>query len=64
MTVAKGVPFLPKRFDFRDGKLWPKQRPGLGVEFDTAQLRMISEITEKSQPTPIYRRPDGSVTNW
>ena len=62
--VAKGVPYLPKSFDFRDGKLWPNQRPGLGVEFDTAQLRMISEITEKSQPTPIYRRPDGSVTNW
>lgn len=62
--VSKGVPYLPKSFDFRDGKLWPNQRPGVGVEFDAAQLQLISEITEKSQPTPIYRRPDGSVTNW
>src|SRR5437899_9348238 len=25
---------------------------------------LISEITERSAPIPIYRRPDGSMTNW
>lgn len=63
-VAISGTPYLPKAFDFRDGKLWPNDRPGLGVEVDTKQLTLLTEITEKTQPTPIYRRPDGSVTNW
>jgi L-alanine-DL-glutamate epimerase-like enolase superfamily enzyme len=62
--ATHGVPYLPKSFDFRDGKLWPNQRPGLGVEFDASKLTLLTEISERTQPTPIYRRPDGSVTNW
>lgn len=59
-----GVPYLPQCFDFKDGKMLLNDRPGLGVTFDEKQLPLMSEITEPSQPTPIYRRPDGSVTNW
>ena len=42
----------------------PLDRPGLGVTFDEKQLPLLAEITEAAQPTPIYRRPDGSMTNW
>jgi galactonate dehydratase len=66
MTGAgpRDEPHLPQHFDFRKGKLWPNRRPGLGVEFDVKQLQMISEVTERSQPIPLFRRPDGSITNW
>ena len=59
-----GVSYLPECFDFRQGKLWLNDRPGLGVTFDEKQLPLMTEVTESSQPTPIYRRPDGSFTNW
>jgi L-alanine-DL-glutamate epimerase-like enolase superfamily enzyme len=63
-VAAKPIPYLDKCFDFRDGKLWPNSRPGIGVEFTPAKLTQISEISEFVQPIPTYRRPDGSVTNW
>lgn len=55
---------LPRHYDFRHGKLWPNERPGLGVEFDAGRARRIAEITENHRPVPIYRRSDGSLTNW
>lgn len=62
--ATQGVPYLPECFDFRKGKLWPNERPGLGVKFDATQLPLLTEVTESAQPTPVYRRPDGSITNW
>jgi L-alanine-DL-glutamate epimerase-like enolase superfamily enzyme len=50
--------------EFHDGKLWPVDRPGLGVEFDPSGADLILDITEHSAPIPILRRPDGSLTNW
>ncbi len=64
---GKGVedlPHLPQHYDFRDGKLWPNPRPGLGVEFDPRRAEMVAEVTQHSRPIPLYQRPDGSVTNW
>ena len=58
------IPYLPKHFDFRNGKLWPNERPGLGVEFDSSRLTLTAEFTERNQPIKIFRRPDGSFTNW
>ena len=58
------VPHLPQHFDFRNGKLWPNRRPGLGVELDARRLTMALEITEQSRPIPLFHRPDGSITNW
>ena len=55
---------LPSACDFHDGKLWPVDRPGLGVEFDPSGADLVSEITEKYSPIPMYQRPDGSFTNW
>ena len=60
----KQPPHLPEGCFFRDGKLWPAERPGLGVSFDPAGADLVAEITEHNAPIPMYSRPDGSITNW
>jgi galactonate dehydratase len=57
-------PHIAQGYTFRDGKLWPEARPGLGVELDLAGLELIEEITEHYAPIPLFHRPDGSLTNW
>jgi L-alanine-DL-glutamate epimerase-like enolase superfamily enzyme len=57
-------PHLPEGCTFRDGKLWPEARPGLGVAFDPAGAELVAEISEHSSPIPLFYRPDGSLTNW
>lgn len=61
---AKIHAHLPVHYDFRNGKMWPNDRPGLGVEFDPDQAELALEITERSRPIPLLARPDGSITNW
>jgi galactonate dehydratase len=61
---SRREPHLPECYDFRNGKMWPNRRPGLGVTLDTKPLRLVAEITERSRPIPMFHRPDGSVTNW
>jgi L-alanine-DL-glutamate epimerase-like enolase superfamily enzyme len=56
--------YLPQCLDFRNGKIWPNQRPGLGVEVDFKRLKMIGEFTEPGTNRVVYYRPDGSITNW
>jgi L-alanine-DL-glutamate epimerase-like enolase superfamily enzyme len=63
-SAPGALPYLVQGCDFRDGKLWPVARPGLGVEFDPAGAELIAEITEHFAPVPLFRRPDGSFTNW
>ncbi len=60
----KQPPHLPEGCVFRDGKLWPAERPGLGVSFDPSGADLVAEITEHTAPIPMYHRPDGSITNW
>lgn len=62
--VAKAPPYLPKYYDFRDGKMWPNEKPGLGVELEASQLKIFWEVTRPAQRIPVYHRPDGSLTNW
>lgn len=57
-------PHLPQCLDFKNGKLWPNERPGLGVTFDASKAKQIAEVTERSAPVPMFHRPDGSITNW
>lgn len=57
-------PHLPQHFDFKNGKLWPNSRPGLGVEFDPKRATQVLEVTQHAAPIRTYRRPDGSITNW
>jgi L-alanine-DL-glutamate epimerase-like enolase superfamily enzyme len=58
------ISYLPKHFDFKNGKMWLNDRPGLGVEFDAGRLPQMLEVTTRNQPLPLFRRPDGSLTNW
>ena len=55
---------LPVCYDFNKGKMYPNDRPGLGVELDLKPLKLVSEITTRSRPIPMLRRTDGSMTNW
>jgi galactonate dehydratase len=57
-------PHLSKHFDFRNGKLWPNTRPGLGVEFDSRKTTQVAEVIEVKRPIRLFHRPDGSITNW
>jgi L-alanine-DL-glutamate epimerase-like enolase superfamily enzyme len=58
------IDYLPQHYDFKDGKIWPNRRPGIGVTFDASKVKMLAEVTKFAQPIPIYKRPDGSITNW
>ena len=64
MGGTRPWPYLKQGYDLRDGKLWPNERPGLGVEVDTSKLELISDYTEPYVLTPMLKRPDGSFTNW
>lgn len=62
---GRTLPHLPVCLDFKNGKLYPNERPGLGVELDYKQLTQIAEITEPvTARAQTYFRPDGSITNW
>ena len=52
--------------DFKAGKLYPRNVPGLGVEVNPETLEKKAEITDNTAPYsyPTFRRPDGSYTNW
>ena len=56
---------LPECLDFKNGKLYPNERPGLGVTLDFKHLTQIMEVTEPvTARAQTYFRPDGSITNW
>ncbi len=62
---GKTLPHLPLCLDFKDGKLYPNERPGLGVELDMKYLKQIAEYTQPiTARAQTYFRPDGSITNW
>ena len=58
------LPHLPESYDIKEGKMWPNDRPGLGVVLDTESLELQAEITEYQEGVPQYFRDDGSFTNW
>ena len=55
--------YLPQCHDFKNGRLWPNERPGLGVTVDFNAVQMIGEVTQAGM-SRIYFRPDGSLTHW
>jgi L-alanine-DL-glutamate epimerase-like enolase superfamily enzyme len=62
---GRTIPHMPVGLDFKDGKLYPNDRPGLGVELDMSKLTQIGQVTEYNRArTQVYYRPDGSITNW
>jgi galactonate dehydratase len=60
---GRAIDYLPECLDFRNGKAYPNQRPGLGVTADMKLLTQIGEVTEPGRRN-VYRRPDGSLTHW
>ena len=62
---GRTIPHMPVGLDFKDGKLYPNDRPGLGVELDMKQLKQVAEYTQRvTARAQTYFRPDGSITNW
>ena len=62
---GRTLPHLPVCLDFKDGKLYPNERPGLGVELEMSVLKQITEVTQPvTARAQTYFRPDGSITNW
>jgi galactonate dehydratase len=62
---GRALPHVPVCLDFKAGKLYPNDRPGLGVDVDVKRLKQIAEITEPvTARAQTYFRPDGSITNW
>jgi L-alanine-DL-glutamate epimerase-like enolase superfamily enzyme len=57
------APYLPQCVDFRKGRTYVNDRPGLGVEFDPKEATLICEVTEPGNLGGMYRT-DGSYTNW
>ena len=62
---TQGIDYLPEFLDFKDGKLYPNLRHGIGVTVDTAKLKPLSEFDQAGGwGRRTYRRPDGSPTHW
>jgi L-alanine-DL-glutamate epimerase-like enolase superfamily enzyme len=57
------LPYLPECLDFKNGKAYTNERPGLGVTLDVKQVKLISEVTQTGR-RQFYTRPDGSVQHW
>jgi L-alanine-DL-glutamate epimerase-like enolase superfamily enzyme len=55
--------YLTEFLECRNGKVWPNDRPGLGVTVDESRLTLVEEFTTGARG-PTYRRPDGSLTHW
>ena len=62
---GRTLPHLPVCLDFKDGKLYPNERPGLGVELEMKPLTLLTEVDKyDTNRAQTYFRPDGSITNW
>jgi galactonate dehydratase len=57
------VPYLHEFLECRNGKVWPNDRPGLGVTVDETRLTAVATVTEGA-PGATRRRPDGSLVHW
>ncbi len=57
------IDYLPECLNFKQGKLYTNDRPGLGVTLDMKLLKQIGEVTTPIH-RQIYKRPDGSLTHW
>ena len=55
--------YVTEFVEFRDGKCWSNDRPGLGITLDTTQLTPIAEHTTATTGN-TYRRRDGSPSHW
>jgi L-alanine-DL-glutamate epimerase-like enolase superfamily enzyme len=54
---------IKEGLDFKAGKCWPNDRPGLGCTLEMSQLTQIGEVTQPGNQLYYYRK-DGSLTHW
>jgi L-alanine-DL-glutamate epimerase-like enolase superfamily enzyme len=57
------IDYLPECLDFKQGKVYPNERPGLGATLEMKLLKPIGEVTQPIRGR-LYQRPDGSLTHW
>jgi galactonate dehydratase len=55
--------YLPEFVTFKNGKLWPNSRPGLGVTVDFKALTQTVDFNT-ARNANTYKRLDGSLTHW
>jgi L-alanine-DL-glutamate epimerase-like enolase superfamily enzyme len=60
---GRPIDYLPECLDFKNGKAYINQRPGLGARLEMKLLTPIGEVTEPGRRN-VFRRPDGSLTHW
>ncbi len=60
---GRPIAHLPECLDFKEGKAYANDRPGLGVTADFSKLTQIGEVTQPGRRN-VYFRPDGSLTHW
>jgi hypothetical protein len=48
---------MTRAYDFKNGKIWPNGRPGLGVEVDAGKLTKIGEYNTNRAGMPLNLRP-------
>jgi len=49
--------------DFKQGKVYTNERPGLGATLEMKLLKPVGEVTQPARGR-LYQRPDGSLTHW
>lgn len=60
---GRPINYLPECLDFKNGKAYANERPGLGVTIEPKLLTQIGEVTKPGRAN-VYYRPDGSLTHW
>ena len=60
---GRPIDYLPECLDFKNGKAYTNQRPGLGVTLDMSCLTH-DRRSDRAGAQELYRRPDGSLTHW
>jgi galactonate dehydratase len=60
---GRPIDYLPECLEFKEGKAYTNQRPGLGVTMDMTKIKQVGEVTEPGRRN-VFRRPDGSLTHW
>ena len=57
------IAYLGEFVTFKQGKVYPNDRPGLGVTVQFDQLKLIETFTQ-ANTRPVYFRPDGTQITW
>jgi mannonate dehydratase len=52
---------FPHSYEFKNGLMYPGDKPGLGVDLDEA---LAAKYPYQRAYLPINRKPDGTITNW